>query len=199
MERAWILSSTRWWSFSMYMTPTVTSWSNGSPVRPSKSTDWQRRAPLLHRASRISSSRAPSKTGVATWMPRFSLADELRDLAVGQRRRSARRGGRSRGPSSPSKTFFSFFLQLGAGRSSSRASPADGGRRCAPPSRGGSRGSGPTFMRDGTPSGLSTMSTGVPSSRYGMSSSGRMRETTPLLPWRPAILSPTASLRLMAT
>ena len=32
-----------------------------------------------------------------------------------------------------------------------------------------------------------------------MSSSGRTRETTPLLPWRPAILSPTASLRLMAT
>src|SRR5213078_4161093 len=57
----------------------------------------------------------------------------------------------------------------------------------------------PTFMREGTPSGLSTMSTGVPSSRYGMSSSGRIRETTPLLPWRPAILSPTESLRLMAT
>ena len=54
-------------------------------------------------------------------------------------------------------------------------------------------------MRDGTPSGFSTMSTGVPSARYGMSSSGRTRETTPLLPWRPAILSPTDSLRLMAT
>ncbi len=55
------------------------------------------------------------------------------------------------------------------------------------------------FMRLGTPSGLSTMSTGRPSSRYGMSSSGRTRLTTPLFPWRPAILSPTASLRLMAT
>ena len=54
-------------------------------------------------------------------------------------------------------------------------------------------------MRDGTPSGLSTMSTGVPSARNGMSSSGSTRETTPLLPWRPAILSPTDSLRLMAT
>jgi hypothetical protein len=31
----------------------------------------------------------------------------------------------------------------------------------------------PTFMRLGTPSGLSTMSTGVPSSRYGMSSTGQ--------------------------
>ena len=32
-----------------------------------------------------------------------------------------------------------------------------------------------------------------------MSSSGRMRAMTPLLPWRPAILSPTESLRFMAT
>ena len=40
----------------------------------------------------------------------------------------------------------------------------------------------PTFMRLGTPSGLSTMSTGVPSARNGMSSCGVMRETTPLLP-----------------
>jgi hypothetical protein len=31
--------------------------------------------------------------------------------------------------------------------------------------------------RLGTPSGFSTMSTGVPSARYGMSSSGRMRGT----------------------
>ncbi len=31
-----------------------------------------------------------------------------------------------------------------------------------------------------------------------MSSSGRMRAITPLLPWRPAILSPTHSLRFMA-
>ena len=43
-------------------------------------------------------------------------------------------------------------------------------------------------MRDGTPSGFSTISTGVPSARYGMSSSGRMRESTPLLPWRPGHL-----------
>ncbi len=55
------------------------------------------------------------------------------------------------------------------------------------------------FMRDGTPSGLSTISTGVPSGRYGMSSSGRILATTPLLPWRPAILSPTESLRFLAT
>ena len=35
------------------------------------------------------------------------------------------------------------------------------------------------------------MSTGVPSARNGMSSSGRILEMTPLLPCRPAILSPT--------
>ena len=56
----------------------------------------------------------------------------------------------------------------------------------------------PTFMRDGTPSGFSTMSTGVPSGMKGMSSSGRMRATTPLLPWRPDILSPTLSFFLLA-
>ena len=46
------------------------------------------------------------------------------------------------------------------------------------------------FIRLGTPSGLSTMSTVVPSAMYGMSSTGTIVETTPLLPWRPAILSP---------
>ncbi len=50
----------------------------------------------------------------------------------------------------------------------------------------------------GTPSGFNTMSTGVPSARNGMSSSFTMRATTPLFPWRPAILSPTDSLRLEA-
>jgi hypothetical protein len=57
----------------------------------------------------------------------------------------------------------------------------------------------PTFMRLGTPSGFSTMSTGVPSARNGMSSSGRILLITPLLPWRPAILSPTETRRLVAT
>jgi DNA-directed RNA polymerase subunit beta len=53
----------------------------------------------------------------------------------------------------------------------------------------------PRFIRDGTPIGLRMMSTGVPSGRYGMSSSGRIREMTPLLPWRPAILSPSEIFR----
>ena len=55
------------------------------------------------------------------------------------------------------------------------------------------------FMRLGTPSGLRMKSTGRPSSRYGMSSSGTIFEITPLLPWRPASLSPSAILRLVAT
>ena len=54
-------------------------------------------------------------------------------------------------------------------------------------------------MRLGTPSGLSTMSTGVPSARKGMSSCGTIFDTTPLLPWRPAILSPGWILRFTAT
>src|SRR6266436_1354144 len=57
----------------------------------------------------------------------------------------------------------------------------------------------PTFMRLGTPSGLSTMSTCWPSARNGMSSTGTILETTPLLPWRPAILSPGWILRFTAT
>src|SRR5437879_8194218 len=56
----------------------------------------------------------------------------------------------------------------------------------------------PTFIREGTPSGFRTISTGVPSGIYGMSSCGTMRAMTPLLPWRPAILSPMESLRFMA-
>ncbi len=55
------------------------------------------------------------------------------------------------------------------------------------------------FIRLGTPSGLRTMSTGVPSGMNGMSSAGRILAITPLLPWRPAILSPTATLRFWAT
>ena len=55
------------------------------------------------------------------------------------------------------------------------------------------------FIRLGTPSGLRMTSTGVPSSRWGMSSSGTIFEITPLFPWRPASLSPSAILRLVAT
>ncbi len=57
----------------------------------------------------------------------------------------------------------------------------------------------PMFIRLGTPSGLRTTSTGVPSSRNGMSSSGTIFEITPLFPWRPASLSPSAILRFFAT
>ena len=54
------------------------------------------------------------------------------------------------------------------------------------------------FIRDGTPIGFRMMSIDVPSGRYGMSSIGRMREITPLLPCRPAILSPSEILRFWA-
>src|SRR5689334_12103953 len=43
------------------------------------------------------------------------------------------------------------------------------------------------------------MSTGVPSSRNGMSSTGSTLEMTPLLPCRPASLSPSVILRFWAT
>ena len=43
------------------------------------------------------------------------------------------------------------------------------------------------------------MSTGVPSAMYGMSSTGTIFEITPLLPWRPAILSPGCRRRFTAT
>ena len=49
----------------------------------------------------------------------------------------------------------------------------------------------PIFIRDGTPNGFNTISSGRPFGRNGISSTGRIRETTPLLPCRPAILSPT--------
>ncbi len=57
----------------------------------------------------------------------------------------------------------------------------------------------PTFIREGRPRGFKITSTGVPSSRWGMSSTGTIRDTTPLFPWRPAILSPGWSLRFIAT
>ncbi len=43
------------------------------------------------------------------------------------------------------------------------------------------------------------MSTGVPSDKKGMSSIGRILEMTPLLPWRPASLSPSEIFRRWAT
>ena len=57
----------------------------------------------------------------------------------------------------------------------------------------------PRFILEGTPMGFSTMSTCVPSGRKGISSSGRITAITPLLPWRPAILSPSAIFRVWAT
>src|SRR6266508_2628928 len=94
--RAWILSSTRWSSFRMYMKPTVTFCSKASPVRPSnKRTFPDARRPsgrfvstlnltgwsgfcFVHSISASSTSTgvAPSNTGEATGLgpsPPFSL------------------------------------------------------------------------------------------------------------------------------
>ena len=49
----------------------------------------------------------------------------------------------------------------------------------------------PKFIRDGIPNGFSKISIGVPSGKNGISSFGNILEITPLLPWRPDILSPT--------
>ena len=38
------------------------------------------------------------------------------------------------------------------------------------------------FIREGTPNGLSIISTGVPSGKNGISSTGKILEITPLLP-----------------
>ena len=57
----------------------------------------------------------------------------------------------------------------------------------------------PTFILDGTPKGFKTISTGVPSSMYGISSTGIILDITPLLPCLPAILSPGASCLFTAT
>ena len=40
----------------------------------------------------------------------------------------------------------------------------------------------PMFIREGTPNGFNIMSIGVPSCIYGISSTGRILEMTPLLP-----------------
>ena len=54
------------------------------------------------------------------------------------------------------------------------------------------------FLPDGTPVDIVLNPLGVPSGMNGMSSSGSTRATTPLLPWRPDILSPTLSFFLLA-
>ena len=56
----------------------------------------------------------------------------------------------------------------------------------------------PKFIREGTPNGFNKISIGVPSGINGISSSGNTLEITPLLPWRPAILSPTDIFLLVA-
>ena len=59
----------------MYMTPTDTRLSNGSPVRPSyRIVLASLSIPASLTVSQRSSELAPSKTGVAMWMPRVRAA-----------------------------------------------------------------------------------------------------------------------------
>ncbi len=123
------------------MYPTVTGFSKGSPLRPSYSIvfpSW--RKPALAISFIISSSAAPSKTGVEIRLP-IALAASPRWV---------------------SSTW-------------------------------------PIFILDGTPNGFNTTSTGVPSGIKGISSSGKILDTTPLLPCLPAILSPTEIFLFCAT
>ena len=142
----------------------------------------------------MSFSRAPSNTGVAIGTPRRRFSASSTRLVVVERLDRllvARRRSRS----SFSRSGLASCCRddrLSTASPTCRPRPAQAQPRCV------SR-ICPTFMRLGTPSGFSTMSTGVPSSRNGMSSCGTMRETTPLLPWRPAILSPGWILRFTAT
>ena len=112
----------------------------------------------------ISSSRAPSKTGVATLVPGATWSASI--------------ACRRRAHSSPMPETSQPCLA---------SQPRWISSTC------------PGFIRDGTPSGLRMMSTGVPSSRNGMSSTGRILEMTTLLPWRPASLSPSVIFRFCAT
>jgi len=75
VERACILSSTKWCNFNMYITPTVIGWSNASPVLPSyKVVLPSLERPASSNRSSISFDFAPSNTGVATFHPKALAA-----------------------------------------------------------------------------------------------------------------------------
>ncbi|MNL33126.1 hypothetical protein D3C87_1550200 [compost metagenome] len=175
----------------MYMIPTVTGFVNGSPVRPSNNTDLPDVSTCAFVNKPLTSdSRAPSNTGVPTWIPFF-----MRVTICFNDPSSA--------PSifaeiSLSLKIFLISLRAFSAFQFSRYEPICFPRLCAAQPKCTSR-ICPMFIREGTPSGFRTMSTGEPSARYGMSSTGNTLETTPLLPWRPANLSPTCILRLIAT
>ena len=111
---------------------------------------------------RISSSRAPSNTGLAVKIPRTifwaSLGTSLSGIS------SMICTMRSLDAPAPSKAFL-MYLRITSGPNffSSISSTRQPMLR-APQPRWVSR-IWPTFMREGTPSGLRTMSTGRPSSR----------------------------------
>ena len=206
MLRAWILSSTK-----VVELQACTSRPPSRPCRTPRpygrrTTSSDRRPggpPWLERASLMSaSSRRRRRASPSGRLRRCTLREASADVFL----RSALRGSLGTSPCGTASrdllpddlrpwSWPSVDLRLVAAayRASCRA------RRAAQP-RWTSR-IWPTFIRLGTPSGLSTRSTGVPSCevRHVFFGKDAARETTPLLPWRPAILSPTWSLRLIAT
>ena len=195
IERAWILSSTRWWSFSMYMTPTVTSWSNASPVRPSKSTvcplvgqarerervlDLRSPARRRRRGSR-SGRRACSLVASARTSSSRELGEPLRDVLVAVEDLLDVLAHRVAAPNfsssmyrscapeharAPAEVRLEDLSDVHAARNAERVED-DVDRACRP-----------AGTACPPPAGCGEM--------------------TPLLPWRPAILSPTWSFLLMA-
>ena len=153
----------------MYMKPTVTFWSKGSPVRP-----------LKRRSFRSSAGRAGGLVDVEldrrVRVLLRPVDERLVDLLLG-RAVEDRRGNRGRAVllavlredavrGRPAEMRLEHLADVHAARHAKR-------------------------VQDDVDR--------VPSSRNGMSSSATMRAMTPLLPWRPASLSPSAILRFFAT
>jgi hypothetical protein len=156
----------------MYMKPTVIFCSKASPVRPSKSRTFpEQRRP----GGRFSSTTKVIGESGFCFVHSISASSTSASVA-------------------PSKT----GVAIGVGPPFALASSSSKTPCAAAQPRWVSR-ICPMFIRLGTPSGFSTTSTGRPSSRNGMSSSGTIFAITPLLPWRPASLSPSAILRFFAT
>ena len=176
----------------MYITPTVTSWSNGSPVRPSKRLMLAARAArpspaLLDLVLRRRRRRPASRRGCRC----CSLSGEATDVLVGQ-------APRRRCDVLVGEQLLQLSLQL-VGRPVRLEVALDlAAERLRRPAK--------VDLEDLTDVHAARHAERVEDDvdrravlevRHVLL--GEDRDTTPLLPWRPAILSPTDSLRLMAT
>src|SRR5713101_2818591 len=151
------------------MYPTVTGSSKRSPVIPSYNEvlpDSGR--PALFSKAFISCSREPSNTGEPVNTPRVRVSATAASSSSGTSAISCSRVV-------PLNSAFSSRRMLSSREFSTNSCLIFLPSSWPAQPRWVSR-IWPTFMRLGTPSGLSTISTGVPSGRYGMSSSGRIRD-----------------------